>query len=57
MIVHVLTEIIGIFSCLICAWLLNSILESKAREVKPDGFVIFWCIYSFVVGAFLITTG
>lgn len=57
MIVHVLTEIIGIFSCLICAWLLNSILDSKTRKVKPDGFMIFWCIYSFVVGAFLIITG
>ena len=57
MIIHVLTQILGILSCLISAWLLNSILESVGRGNKADKFMIFWTIYSFATGAFLIITG
>lgn len=57
MIIHILTQIIGILSCLICTWLTNSIFDSIGRGNKADKFMIFWAIYSFVVGAFLIITG
>ena len=57
MITHVITLVIGIFSCLIAAWLLNVVLENIERGAKADKFFIFWAIYSFVVGVFLIITG
>ena len=57
MIVHVLTQILGILSCLIGAWLLSSILESVERGNKADKFMVFWTFYSLVTGIFLIITG
>lgn len=57
MVVHVITLIIGIFSCIISSWLINSICESIGRGNKADKFMVFWSIYSAAVGIFLIITG
>lgn len=54
LVLKIIQIIIGIFTLLIGSNLFGGIMETIHREVKPDKMVIFWCVYSLVVGAFLI---
>lgn len=57
MVVHVLTQIIGMFSCLVSAWLMSSVFDAIGNDKKVDKFILFWGICTLVIGAFLIITG
>ena len=57
MIVNIVQVMIGAFALLTSGWLITTIIDNVERGVKADKFLVFWAIYSFVVGVFLIITG
>lgn len=57
MIVSIIQIIIGVFTLLVSGWLVTTVIDNVERGANADKFLVFWAIYSFVVGVFLIITG
>lgn len=57
MIVSIIRVIIGIFTLFTSGWLITTIIDNIERGAKADKFLIFWAIYSFIVGVFMVITG